>query len=45
MIGDKYVYELNQKEVRHLFMRTKWRYHAFEWILTDEAWDDVQLDT
>lgn len=45
MIGDKYVYELNSTEVSHLFMRTKWRYHAFEWLLTDDAWDDVQLNT
>lgn len=45
MIGDKYVYELNSKELSHLYKRTTWRYHAFEWLLTEEDWDDVQLNT
>lgn len=45
MIGDKYVYELNSEGISHLYKRTMWRYHAFEWLLTEEDWDDVQLNT
>lgn len=44
-IYDKYVYQLNSTEIQHLYKRTAWRYHAFEWLLTEEDWDDVNLNT
>lgn len=45
MIGGKFVYQLSPVELQHLYKRTMWRYHAFEWVLTEEDWDDVSLNT
>ena len=39
------VYKLSSLEFEHLYYRAKWRYHAFEWILTEEDWEDVRLNT
>ena len=44
-VGKKYVYELNFKEVQHLYKRAKWRYYAFEWLLSEDDWENVQLNT
>lgn len=44
-INEKYVYQLSSVELQHLYKRTKWRYHAFEWVLMEEDWDDVKLNT
>ncbi len=44
-VAGKYVYQLHSTELQHLYKRTKWRYHAFEWVLTEEDWDAVSLNT
>lgn len=42
---DKPVYELDITTIQHLYKRTLWRYHAFEWIVSEEKWYDVSTDT
>jgi len=37
--------ELTKQEMEHVTVIAEWRYHAFAWILGDEAWDEVELDT
>lgn len=44
-IFEKPVYRLSKTELQHLYKRTMWRYHAFQWIVSDESWYDVALDT
>lgn len=44
-VAGKPVYKLSVEEFAHLYQRAKWRYHAFEWVLTEEDWDDVPLNT
>lgn len=44
-VGGKYVYQLHSTELQHLYKRTKWRYHAFEWVLTEEDWGVVSTNT
>lgn len=42
---DKPIYKFDDFFIRHLYKRTLWRYHAFQWILSCEDWYDISTDT
>lgn len=42
---DKPIYKFDDFFIRHLYKRTLWRYHAFQWIVSCEDWYDVSTDT
>ncbi|MCL2677755.1 MAG: DUF4272 domain-containing protein, partial [Clostridiales bacterium] len=37
--------ELTKQEMGLVRVIAEWRYHAFAWMLGDEAWDEVELNT
>jgi hypothetical protein len=39
------VNKLNPQEIAKLALIAQWRHHAFEWILSDDGWEDVSTDT
>lgn len=45
MVNNKPFSNLNIEEKKRINCIAKWRQHAFEWIVGDEAWDEVELNT
>lgn len=45
LVGGKPVAELNRTEQQTLDIIAYWRHYAFEWIMGDDAWDEVSADT
>ncbi|HBI03182.1 MAG TPA: hypothetical protein DDY49_04020 [Paenibacillaceae bacterium] len=42
---EKPYYQLSLKEIELLKNIVSWRHHAYEWITSDEEWDDVDTST
>lgn len=36
---------LNDKEKRYIEVISLWRHHAFEWIMGNQSWDEVEVNT
>ncbi|ADL52039.1 hypothetical protein [Clostridium cellulovorans] len=45
MVNNKSVSNLNIEEKKRINCIAKWRHHAFEWIVGDEAWDEIEINT
>ena len=45
LVGETPVSKLNKTEQGMLDIIAYWRHHAFEWIMSDDAWDEVSADT
>lgn len=45
LINGIYFKELLEKEILQIGSIAKWRHHAFEWIVGNDPWDKVELDT
>ncbi|MCM1222933.1 MAG: DUF4272 domain-containing protein [Lachnospiraceae bacterium] len=37
--------DLNDDEKRHIEVISLWRHHAFEWIMGNNSWDEVEVNT
>ncbi len=45
MVNNKTFHDLNAVEKDRLRIIAQWRHHAFEWIIGDKSWDEVELNT
>lgn len=45
LVGGKSVAELNRTEQQMLYIIAYWRHYAFEWIMGEDDWDEVAVDT
>lgn len=45
LVNNKSFSSLNNEEMKRIHYIAKWRHHAFEWIVGDEVWDEVELNT
>jgi hypothetical protein len=45
ILNNKPFNELNSKEINQVKVIAQWRHHAFEWIVGNEGWDEVNLTT
>lgn len=44
-INNKTFNDLNSEEKNRVKIIAQWRHHAFEWIVGDKTWDEVELNT
>ncbi|WP_433958697.1 hypothetical protein [Cytobacillus horneckiae] len=44
-VNNKAFNDLNLDEKNRIKFIAQWRKHAFEWIMGDKAWDEVELNT
>lgn len=45
MVKNKLLKDLNKQEISQIECIAKWRYHAFEWIIGNDLWDEVELNS
>lgn len=45
IVNNKVFNDLNSEEKNRIKIIAQWRHHAYEWIIGDKTWDDVELDT
>ena len=45
MVKNKFLKDLNKQEISQVECIAKWRLHTFEWIIGDDLWDEVELNT
>lgn len=45
IVNNQYLKNLNEQERSQIECIAKWRHHAFEWIIGDDLWDEVELNT
>lgn len=45
MVNNKLINNLSEEEISSINCIAKWRHHAFEWIVGDDLWDEVELDS
>lgn len=45
VVNGKLFKNLNDKEKERINYIAKWRHHAFEWIISDVPWDEVETNT
>lgn len=44
IVMGKRICKLTPIERQHLGKRAQWRFHAFEWIVGESAWDEIELN-
>lgn len=45
MVGKKPFYQITQEQCREILRISTYRQHAFEWLFSEEDWDDVDVDS
>jgi Domain of unknown function (DUF4272) len=45
IVNNKVFNELSSEEKNRIKIIAQWRHHAYEWIIGDKTWDDVELNT
>lgn len=45
MFGDMPFYKLSQEEKESVSLKLLWKHHAFEWLLSNEEWEDIYTTT
>lgn len=45
LVQNKSYFNLGIEDKKRIYYIAKWRHHAFEWIVGDEEWDEVELNT
>lgn len=45
IVNKKFFYELNEEEVKKITAIAQWRHYAFEWIIGDDIWNEVDIST
>jgi hypothetical protein len=45
IVNNKAFNDLNSAEIYRMKIIAQWRHHAFEWIVEDKEWDEVELNT